>query len=651
MVWKILSASRELSGEQQAKIEQAQEGFNAGLIDQTQFVETVAVIIKGEGLLEAENLEEPPPNISEYISLSVSRKSVNVGSEVKLQIKVAETHGVQGELVCFIESEGLRVLDEDASHFAFILGETAGSQQREIALHAVKLGQHQITFRAFFNETPLLEQQLPVYVRYAKVTRPLLSNPVKTDKAESPDLIVRVFSTPFDEKEPSLRLEYILYSPHADMTLPGLLTFPVVVKLHKLQRLQGRLAKVLAKQSTPHHEINRIGNMLYDLLFPDGFKEIYETFAEKIDSWLWLCDVEPWLPWELIKPYSQEEQHPFLAERFALSRWVEGWGTARQKEFPLGFVGLIVEAQPNTDRLIDEWIGVGKSEKWRSLTAGLFTKTAHSIVNTLKFETPIWGIHFLTASHQDKESALALSDQIGAIERDVESSTLKLRQKAPLVTVSSQRRTDVTALSNSESIWVPTFVKAGVSAFVGALWDVEPHIDRLFWTTFYRLIWRREYLGRAVFLARQAILQAYPHHHDALAYFLVGDPMAKGYQPADGEGFAVIECATHDLEEPMSLNGTYRFSAMLRRKPPVWYEGRRQIVSAESWQNVSIKLATTGFEISPTADVTMAVVHDGLLRAEFELKPIELGEHDLFIRFVLNGQELLHFMALEITVS
>jgi hypothetical protein len=89
-----------------------------------------------------------------------------------------------------------------------------------------------------------------------------------------------------------------------------------------------------------------LGTYLFDRLFPPettaAFQETFWQIADRLSTCLILEDGISWLPWELLVPYRPHETESlsFLGERCQLSRWVQGLGSPRYDEIPLGDLAI-----------------------------------------------------------------------------------------------------------------------------------------------------------------------------------------------------------------------------------------------------------------------------------------------------------------------
>jgi hypothetical protein len=453
----------------------------------------------------------------------------------------------------------------------------------------------------------------------------------------------------------SFRLEYILYSPHPNLYLTGIPAYSVEVKRRELSKLRKRLEIVLLQDQHKDLQsgLNILGYELYNLLFSrgeGGLASLYDRISDDIESWLILDDTEPWIPWELVKPHGSGWEHDFLGQRYSLGRWVEGWGAVRESECPLGQVNYTQESGlSQSDTSVRSClIGTGEIPK---LDGCLFVDWLGGYQAAMDYRSPVWWLHFegYVGSLRRRLENLMLTDSKSLSTEDVEDHWLNFRRKAPLVAFGQLRLKGRTALTEVETRWLPTFVKAGASAFVSVLWAVDPQIDRLFWRTFYKSIWQRTPLGRAVQEARHLVHQAFPHSADWLAYFLVGDPMTQGYVPRQGEGYTTLECMNHDLEQPLKVGKPYVFRATLRDKPPPWYHGRRYKTPEIGWDNPQVLVFAQSFDIRPGMFLPFGVPTGDLYSRTFEVIPEEIGTHDIFVKFT-DGNEVRHTVAFSVEV-
>jgi hypothetical protein len=111
-------------------------------------------------------------------------------------------------------------------------------------------------------------------------------------------------------------------------------------------------------------QMEKIGQRLYRDLFPAELRREYRRFCEHVHT-LQIVSDEPWIPWELIKPYDDEAgqpliDHDFLCMQFDLARWVCPAPSSAAAEIAVDTLTCIVpsdsglaEAQGERDDLTD----------------------------------------------------------------------------------------------------------------------------------------------------------------------------------------------------------------------------------------------------------------------------------------------------------
>jgi len=148
------------------------------------------------------------------------------------------------------------------------------------------------------------------------------------------DLEIRVITEAGDD---SLTLEYELHSPNGRFELShvsfpgGRLRRPEVWQerifktLRKLHRRRDSRDAALSREEV-RTALAALGEDLSDELYPG---EIQRTLQEvrQAETVLLFSD-EPWIPWEIVKPYDDgvcgEQEGGFLASQFQFTRWLAG---------------------------------------------------------------------------------------------------------------------------------------------------------------------------------------------------------------------------------------------------------------------------------------------------------------------------------------
>ncbi len=556
------------------------------------------------------------------------------------------------ELSVRLLSEGW-IIPEGEDVVTFTLSDAIGTlQEVEVELVPRMAGYHTITIEPYsvtrqYPSLPLAIEVQPIAPQ-AKTSRLTLPDPTGPRPAPQPDLVLRVYRQPVDDSR--FRLDYVLYSPHPQLHLTGIPVRSVEVTTTRLTALRSRLERLLRQHQGAELQsgLNALGRELYTLLFSkgeDGLASLYNDIVDQVQSWLVLDDADPWIPWELVKPHGPGWEHDFLGARYAIGRWIEGWGAVRQAEYPLGQVNTVA-ASSLSQQDAKAWTHLLDADDVPRLGKDLFVDWPGGYPAAMQYASPVWGLHF--EGYPDKLArrlgVLATVDEQPLSTEEIKDHWLDFRRKAPLVTFGQVRLDGRSALTDVENKWMPTFIRAGASAFVSTYWATDPQVDRLFWRAFYQAIWQRTSLGKAVQQARQVVRQAFPDSMDWLAYFLVGDPMARGYVPRPGEGYTSLECLNHDLERPMQIGQRYVFRATLRPAPPPWYHGRRYEAPEAAWENPQLLVFAHGFTIKPGIVLPFAPPVGDVHSLTFEMFPERCGEHDVFVKF-LDGDEVRHTLS------
>ena len=102
--------------------------------------------------------------------------------------------------------------------------------------------------------------------------------------------------------------------------------------------------------------INDKGLNLYDELIPRGLKELYWKIRDNIKS-IQVYSKEPWIPWEIIKPWrkldnGEPEEDEFFCERFIFSRWLIG--TKIETKEKIRKVKVVVPSDSRLKSVVDD---------------------------------------------------------------------------------------------------------------------------------------------------------------------------------------------------------------------------------------------------------------------------------------------------------
>ncbi len=368
--------------------------------------------------------------------------------------------------------------------------------------------------------------------------------------APPPDLDIRVTVRSHDGQT---RLDYVLHSPNgaADVhyhhiegrTIVG---SPAAYQARQMEKIEALAAgrDVDGHPLTPQQVENKlraIGRLLFAELFSDEMRSAYRRFREDVRT-LQITSDEPWIPWELVRPYDASDpanviDDDFLCARFQMTRWLAGRGQGSGKieirraacveagqalsTAPLQY------AQAEKDYLIQLMTSCGGVE---DLSPDPATGAA---VDALLDAGDIDLWHFAAHGNVDfdhpNESVVILADRRGLRPEDIHGPRqTHIARDKPLVFLNAcrvgQQSWSLTQLGG----WVQACVgRSRCGAFVGPLWSVNDWLAYEFARTFYDALQQGEIMGQAARTARERIRGLAPHNPTWLAYSVYAHPNAR----------------------------------------------------------------------------------------------------------------------------
>lgn len=283
-------------------------------------------------------------------------------------------------------------------------------------------------------------------------------------------------------------------------------------------------------------DIQAIGEGLYEDLFPDDLKDEYWRLKELRDKGeihsLLITSDEPWIPWELVKPYEEQNgeirEGDFLAGDFELSRWLAGRGPMDQLEIraariiaPNLDLAFVAEEREYFDELSQKQIDVGMPLQSRTDVLKIARAGGIQLLH--------FAAHGTFNAASVNESAIVLQNNEELIPDDLVGRRVSgLRRDRPVVFLNichgARLAFDLTGLGG----WAEKMVDdVGVTAFIGSHWEVNDLLASQFAETFYNNLWAGQSLGQAFHNARSAIRERQPANPTWLAYTLYGDPNSR----------------------------------------------------------------------------------------------------------------------------
>lgn len=269
------------------------------------------------------------------------------------------------------------------------------------------------------------------------------------------------------------------------------------------------------------------GAFLAEQLLRPDLRKVLSSLRHHVKT-LQIVSDDPWIPWEILRieesPESQEVDGPFLAEAFALTRWIH---PIRQTGYlPLSRIAAVVPRDSDLAHAEAEW------EDLRALAGtGRQVERIPARLREIEeaFRAGIYdGWHF-TGHGFFRENVPDLSHIL--LEQDERLTPFHLGGKAkrmgvtrPLVFLNACH-TGQSGLSLTDvGGWAPHFLRAGAGAFIGSLWPIRDSRSRDFARVFYAGFMGGLPLAEAVQAARQAIRSE--TDPTWLAYTVFGHPLA-----------------------------------------------------------------------------------------------------------------------------
>ncbi|MBW4429619.1 MAG: pentapeptide repeat-containing protein [Nostoc desertorum CM1-VF14] len=298
------------------------------------------------------------------------------------------------------------------------------------------------------------------------------------------------------------------------------------------QEMSNKAAPIqLIEQASAERRLAALGHELWDELIPEKLKQEYWRFKFHVKSILITSD-EPWIPWEMIKPYhfnneGERKDELFLCQQFALSRWLSGEGGTAEELF-LGRARPVAPTQVNLRSVQEEVAFIKQLCDLRSDIIVLEPCCSYQEVldwlENEKFFILHFACHGMFDATYPNNSAIKLSDGI------LRPSDIRVRfggkRPRPLLFINACHGARSEFSFTGVGGWAERLVtKANVGAFVGAMWEVNDGLALIFARSFYtKLLKDNATIAEAFKYAREEIRQLAPYNSTWLAYVLYADP-------------------------------------------------------------------------------------------------------------------------------
>jgi len=437
--------------------------------------------------------------------------------------------------------------DTDAEPVVYLLDpQSAGIKQ--IKLDFFQFGRNILTLS--FQSTVVTDPADMAGLANVAVDRVLVQSAVLGKDGQPPDLVLRVVLSA-DQKT----LFYILHSatdgdynfkPAGQVTLTA---DPQTYLKGTFDRLS-TLAKLSSQARTPEQtaaakrELADIGINLYAELIPPELKAEYRNKISKdyAGKGLLITSDEPWIPWEMVRPYEIDQDgnelydDPPLCEKFQLTRWLAGRGAPDLVKMQNGVwvapPDNLAAAQDESDYFTEL-----RRRQWTIHLDGPLS--ALSEVDTRFRDGSTELFHFACHGNfntdDPNESRLKLAGDFLRPSQIIGQRQAGLRKSKPVVFLNACYGGRVGVGLTQLGGWAQRFIDAGASAFIGSLWEINDALAARFAKAFYDRLWGvgefagkpPQPLGQAFNEARLAIKAEDEANPTWLAYVLYGDPQGQ----------------------------------------------------------------------------------------------------------------------------
>ncbi len=367
------------------------------------------------------------------------------------------------------------------------------------------------------------------------------SGAARAVEAQSADLEIQV-------KLVNGALHYILHSASIGYTFheiqgKALVGSPEELRASLMKRLE-RLHKGFGADNEQlllkevNDELADLGRWLFDQLFPPELRAAYRRFRGVVRT-LQVTSDEPWIPWELVKPFDASDssaivEDDFLCMQFELTRWLTG-DAAPAAVVSVHRLAVFEVGKPGRGAALPS--AAEEGQRVSSLASSHpdleDVSPSEASVNELKTllrESCLGLLHFVGhgnySAEQPDESRIDLAD------RSLRPQSLtdpklraRLRQDRPLVFLNAcraaQQGWSLTGLGGWANAWVKD---CGCGAFVAPQWKVSDELALSFADAFYSALEEGQTFGQAARKARQKLREVEPGLPTWLAYSVYAHP-------------------------------------------------------------------------------------------------------------------------------
>jgi hypothetical protein len=353
--------------------------------------------------------------------------------------------------------------------------------------------------------------------------------------APPPDLILRV------DTQGSRLIYHLLFSDTCMLTIEGesLRADPREFRQRVMKEIEALRRDGRGSGDEVFRELARIGQGLYRQLFPEALRRKYCQFRSRVRT-LELISDEPWIPWELVKPYELAGfdgpngfEDDFLCARFDFSRWVMP-NTAPAAEIQVHSLACIAPMDSGLPAATQEAEFVRALARNAVKDASPESATRPLVLGLLEGGVPISLWHFACHGnyddHDPEGSPLHLQAKDCLYPKDLIGPTIESRLSAdrPLVFLNACRVGSMGLGLTALAGWAKQLIECRAGAVIAPLWVVSDEPARHFAEAFYKRSQQPGCtLAQAMRGARDEIRKRFPGDPTWLAYSLFAHPNAR----------------------------------------------------------------------------------------------------------------------------
>jgi len=322
----------------------------------------------------------------------------------------------------------------------------------------------------------------------------------------SPDITLIIWQT---KDKPYAQYEAFYYSIDEGFVPVG------TIRLHedsksKFDSILKDFENVNLSASTINDKIKSIGMDLYDEIFPEELKNRYwdrqDNSKRRISS-IWITSIEPWIPWEILKPWhmrnKERRENNFLCHSFSFSRWLVSREPITKEQIKKIRVIVPRDTDLANARKEREWIKqFALDEHVDYSEASTYIEVKQNTLGNGNYDI----LHFSTHAKYNKDSPSLSSimleggDKISP--KDISVDDKIFGNSHPIVILNACQSGKQDFSFTGIQRWAKCFIEAGATAFICTLWSVSGETAFNFTKNLYSQLSKGISLGDAVKKAR-----------------------------------------------------------------------------------------------------------------------------------------------------